>query len=104
MSQDHYKHQSVWRLPSSSVDRATTEADFAPEIGKPFYQLGLFNREGKLIHEYPKQGVAPTRDAQRGSIVIEIPEDVPSGDYYLRVFRGEGKNVRDVPLKVGGGQ
>ena len=93
------RHRSIWRVPTHSVEVA--EADTS-KLGKLHYRLGLFSRDGKLIHEYPDQQAEPGRDAQRGAIVIEIPEDVPSGEYYLKVYRGEGQDVRDIPLRVGG--
>lgn len=65
------------------------------------YRLGLFNSEGELVHEYPDQLIKPARDAQHGSIVVDIPSDIPSGDYSLRVFKYGGDKVREVPLNVG---
>lgn len=69
--------------------------------GELVYHLGLFNRKGQLVHEYSDQLIESQLDAQHGSIVIEIPNDVPSGEYSLRVFKSGEQPVRDVPLSVG---
>lgn len=77
---------------------------YSPPAGKGgvlSYRLGLFNSEGELVHEYSDQLIRPTHNAKHGSIVVDIPSDVPSGDYSLRVFRYDGDKVREVPLNVG---
>lgn len=84
----------IEKAPRSYSPEAGTGGFFA-------YRLGLFDRQGKLVHEYPDQLVEPNLDAQRGSIVIEIPNDVPSGEYSLKVFKSSGYTVREVPLNVG---
>lgn len=64
-------------------------------------RLGLFDRDGRLVQEYPDQAAASS-GIRNGVIVIEIPKDIPSGEYNLRVLRNGDQVVRDIPLEVRG--
>jgi hypothetical protein len=92
-----------WDIRSvAQAPRAPQTYEPAPGTGGPTaYRLGLFDSRGQLVHEYPDQVITPSRNVQRGSIVVEIPDDVPPGEYSLRVFKDGSSNVRDIPLKVG---
>lgn len=89
-----------------NVPRIVEEAprSYTPPAGSGnmfAYRLGLFDSRGRLVHEYPDQMIESNSNARHGSIVVDIPADVPSGDYTLRVFKSAGEQVRDVPMNVG---
>lgn len=93
----------VWDIRSIAHAPAAPQSyEPPPGMGGPLaYRLGLFNAKGQLVHEYPDQVVTRVHNAHVGAIVVEIPEDVPPGNYSLRVFQAGGANVRDIPVKVG---